>query len=108
MVEECEIPELLGNLYDFSFPAWLNKYSEQFRPKGTKPGDHEHYDAIVAMLSVSVTDEEGDPNVELVLEKDLIPYIAEIFQGSDWNHQRYIPCLKLIANLSNSSSDCAD
>lgn len=69
--------------------------------------DNEHYDSIIKLLSVSVTTEEDDANVERIIELDLIPYIVTIIQNSDWTNVRYIPCLNLIANLSNSSSDAA-
>ena len=33
--------------------------------------------------------------------------IANILKASSWEHDRYIPCLNLVANLSNSESEAA-
>jgi len=81
---------------------------KKLKKRGTLLEDDPHFDAIIKLLSVSVTNEEGDENVEIVLEVGLIPYIVTIIQNSDWSHVRYIPCLNLIANLANSSSEAAN
>jgi len=57
---------------------------------------------------VSVTDDEDDENVQRILDKDLVKYIAIIIKNSSWVHDRYIPCLNLISNLANANSIAAN
>ena len=63
---------------------------------------------IISLLAVSVID--NDDNVELVKdkEKNLLPCIYQIINNSTADLDRYIPCLQLIACLSNASTDIAD
>ena len=53
---------------------------------------------------MSVHDED---NVRKVIEKELPRYITIIIKSSSWTHDRYIPCLNLIARLANASVDAA-
>jgi len=71
-------------------------------------GNHDHYDAIISLLSVSITDEEEDENVKRILDKGLTKYITIIIKNSSWAHDRYIPCLNLISNLANASAVAAN
>ena len=71
-------------------------------------GNHDHYDSIIQLLSVSVTEDPEDENVKKFLEKDLTKYIVLVIKNSSWFHDRYIPCLNLISSLSNASPLCAD
>lgn len=57
---------------------------------------------------MSVTDDEDDENVQRILDKDLVKYIAIIIKNSSWVHDRYIPCLNLISNLANANSIAAN
>ena len=102
---------MLTGMYDMCFPEWLKSYtsvitSNKSKNKESFLGDDDHYDAIICLLAVSVKD--NDQNVERVLETRLIPQIVCIIQNSQWEHRRYIPCLNLIAALSNESEEAAN
>jgi len=85
-----------------------NEKIEFCKKQGQQMGNHDHYDAIISLLSVSVTDDEDDENVQRILDKDLVKYIAIIIKNSSWVHDRYIPCLNLISNLANANSIAAN
>ena len=38
----------------------------------------------------------------------LVDEVEEILKESDWTHNRYIPCLNLVAALANSQPEAAD
>lgn len=115
LVADTGNPGLLTELYEMSFPVWLQQYCRALdacKSAGTLMGNHDHYDAVVSLLSISVTADENsaaaDENVEKVLDKDIIPYITQIIKASSRDHKRYIPCLTLIARLSNAESKAAN
>ena len=56
------------------------------------------------MLAVSVKCEE---NIQKVIDKELPRYITIIIKSTSWIHDRYIPCLTLIARLSNARPEAA-
>jgi len=101
--------DLLTPMFANAFSNWLEKYSElleEYAESGKELGNDPHYDAVVKLLSVSV--EENETNINLVVEKQLIDEIAAIIGYSNWEHDRYIPCLKLIGILSNHNDRAAD
>jgi len=111
LIEDTEKPDLVTGMFDSSFPQWLRLYNEKIefcKKQGQQMGNHDHFDAIIKLLSVSITDDEEDENVQRMLDKDLPKYFAIIIKNSSWVHDRYIPCLTLIANLSNASSIAAN
>lgn len=69
-------------------------------------GNHDHYDAIIKLMAISVKD--NPVNVDLLIEKNLAIYITKIIKQTSWDHDRYIPCLKLIERLSRGKSEAAD
>jgi len=94
-------------MYESCFPSWLRTYSKDLAEelaRGTVRGNNPHYDAIINLLAASVDIEE---NIDLFMEKELIPYITTIFKGSSWEHDRYIPCLKIIADMANAKPRAA-
>jgi len=96
-------------MYEMCFPVWLYSYCQkidQCKAQRIMMGNDDHFDAIISLVSVSVKDNED--NVDKVLEKELTPYITKIIQNSNWEHDRYIPCLNLIARLSNSREELAE
>jgi hypothetical protein len=109
LIKETDKPDLLYNLFDSSFPRWIESYVTRYIGEG-KPvmGNDDHYDAVLMLLSTSVHDKEGDEGVRRVREIEaMCGWIADIIKYSSWEHDRYIPCLNLIANLSNSSAEAA-
>jgi len=117
LVNQEEQQELLRPMLDFAFPPWIRLIvdhiminSKKPRQKGSPPPDNDkHFDSVIKLLAASVTDEEGDENVEKIKNNpDLMENIAKIIKHSNWQHNRYIPCLNLIAKLANSESECAD
>ena len=100
---------MLEGMFEDNFPTWLEAYTKKLdecKRMGVKMGNDEHYDAIIQLLAISVN--ENDTNVELVKEKELLPRITKIIQNSGPENDRYIPCLELIATLSNADSEIAD
>lgn len=71
-------------------------------------GNHDHFDAIIKLLSVSVSDNINDTNNKRLVQADLCKYITIIIKNSNGDHSRYIPCLKLISTLSDSDPQIAD
>jgi hypothetical protein len=111
LIEDTEQSGMLTGMFDMCFPEWLKTYtsviaSNRSKNKENYLGDDDHYDAIICLLAVSVKD--NPENVQKVLDTRLIPQIVSIIQNSKWEHRRYIPCLKLIACLSNQSEKAAD
>jgi len=108
LVKETDKPELLYNLFDASFPKWIESYITNYIDKYPKMGNDDHYDAVLMLMSTAVHDDEGDEGVKRVLDsEDMCKKIAKIIIKSSWEHDRYIPCLNLIANLSNSDANAA-
>lgn len=110
LVEESENSDMLTGMFDNnSFSQWMRAYSklvEVCKKQMVMMGNDEHYDSIIALLSNSV---QGNPtNVQKVLDKKLIPHITLVIQNSNWEHDRYIPCLKLIAALANAETEAAN
>lgn len=102
LVEDTEMSSMLTGMYEMCFPVWLRLYCEKLdycRSIHTVMGNDDHYDAIICLVSASV--KNNIDNVDKVEEKDLAPYITKIIQSSSWEHDRYIPCLELIAELTN-------
>jgi hypothetical protein len=103
LIEASEISSLLSGMFEMCFPVWLRLYCEKIefcRKQHTQMGNHDHFDAIIRLLAVSVHDED---NVRKVIEKELPRYITIIIKSTSWGHDRYIPCLELIARLANAS-----
>lgn len=111
LIEDSSQRSLLSGLYESSFPQWLRLYNEKIdfcKKQNTQMGDHDHYDAIIQLISVSVTDEEDDENVQRLLDQDLCKYITIIIKNSTWIHRRYLPCLNLITTLASANNNVAD
>lgn len=114
LVEATGNPGMLTSLFDVSFPAWLRLYCqrlESHRAQGTLMGNHDHFDAVVSLIATSVKDNEE--NVQLLTDKDrgsegILENIIKVVKVSNWDHKRYIPCLKLISRLAVASSSAAD
>jgi len=124
LVEATGSPGMLTSLYDVSFPAWLRLYCqrlESYRAQGTLMGNDDLFDAIISLIATSVKDDEE--NVSLITERyrsdraerdkgqeqnEFIANTIKVIKSSNWDHKRYIPCLKLIARLANVSQEAAD
>jgi hypothetical protein len=111
MIEETEedLTSMLTGMYDMCFPIWLRIYCDKldfFKQTNSKMGNHDHYDAIIKLLAISVKD--NATNVDLVISKNLAVYITKIIKQCSWEHNRYIPCLKLIERLSRAKKEAAD
>lgn len=115
LVEATGNPSMLTSLYDVSFPAWLRLYCQRLddhRAQGTLMGNHDHFDAVVSLIATSVKDDEE--NVSQITDRDkgpeneVIANIIKVIKASNWDHKRYIPCLKLIAHLAKASQGAAD
>lgn len=76
LIDETEIRELLVSLFDFSFGAWLEQIVRDLHDEDILHNHTEHYDAVINLLKVSLTDEEEDENVQRVLDRDLIQFIV--------------------------------
>ena len=64
---------------------------------------------MIKLLSVSVTENPDDENVEIIVDSGtMLAQIATVFKHSQPHHERYIPCLNLIANISNANSTAAN
>lgn len=51
-------------MFNFCFPKWLNNYKKQIKKEaklGLTVNNNDHYDEVIKLLSVSVTD---DDNIE--------------------------------------------
>ena len=71
LIEASEISSLLSGMFEMCFPVWLKLYCEKiefYRKQHTQMGNHEHFDAIIQLLAVSVHDED---NVQKVIDKEL-------------------------------------
>ena len=71
VVSETGITGLISCMFDYSFPTWVRKYHGMVMKEkklGVMLGNDPIYDEIIKLLSVSVTEEEGDPHVERVLD----------------------------------------
>jgi hypothetical protein len=68
--------------------------------------------AVLTLVSAGVATEDGEENenVDIILQDELCDEITAIFQSvaADRDDDRYIPCLNIIANLSNASYEAAD
>ena len=67
MVEATENSHLLSVLYQKCFPTWLDNYCDKLNEayaKRQRVTNDERYDAVLALISISVQDD--DENVELV------------------------------------------
>ena len=98
-------------MFDQSFPQWLRLYNEKIdfcKRQGTMMGNHDHFDAIIQLISVSVSEDKDDENVQRMLDSDIYKKITTIMKNSSWIHNRYIPCLLLITTLANASPKVAD
>jgi len=60
LIDDCGMPKILRGMYDTVLGTWLEYYSskiEKFnKANGTNFGDHEHYDAVISLVAVSVRD----------------------------------------------------
>lgn len=114
LVEATGNPNMLASLYDVSFPAWLRLYCQALdahRAQGTLMGNHGHFDAVVSLIATSVKDEENVSQItdrEKGPDNEFVADIIKVIKASNWDHKRYIPCLKLIAHLANASEGAAD
>ena len=111
IVNETNRNDILTPLFDSCFPEWIQLYNKMlidYNPtlKKSNLPNNQHFDAIIMLLSESV--EENDENVKLVADNTLNDEIYGIVEHSDWKFNRYVPCLKLIGELSNINSACAD
>ena len=85
LVEETEKSDILKNLFENCFPTWLSILSEKIRNHnkfGIKFGNNINFDSIIALLASAV--KNNIENVNKCISKDLIPYIADITNDSDW------------------------
>jgi GGDEF domain-containing protein len=109
MIEETDASSMLTGMYDLCFPIWLRLYCEKldfFKQMNDQMGNHDHYDAIIKLLAISVKD--NPENVDLLIQKNLAVYITKIIKQTSWDHDRYIPCLKLVERLSREKPEAAD
>jgi hypothetical protein len=70
LIDDCGIPKILRGMYDTVLGTWLERYSDKLEKYNGTHGknfpDHDHYDAIIALVAVSVR----DPGcIEKVMEK---------------------------------------
>ena len=60
LIDDCGIPNILRGMYDTVLGTWLEFYSAKLekynKDKGGNFGDHEHYDAVISLVAVSVRD----------------------------------------------------
>lgn len=110
LIEVTGLTSLVGAMYRDCFGKWLNQYCVELRnhlrSSGVFMGNHEHYDSIMNLIAVSIKDD--DDNIEMVIDQGMTKQICMIMSQSTWDHDRYIPCLDLIACLANSSTQAAD
>lgn len=109
MIEETGAYSMLTGMYDLCFPIWLRLYCEKldfFKQMNDRMGNHDHYDAIIKLIAISVKDNQE--NVDLLIQKNLAVYITKIIKQTSWDHDRYIPCLELVERLSRSKREAAD
>lgn len=84
LVSETEKAEMLTGLFENGFPSWFRMLFDKInacKRIGSNYEDNEHYDSIIALMSVSV--KSSAANVRKTLEKDLIPIIADILNESN-------------------------
>jgi hypothetical protein len=64
--------------------------------------DNDHYDSILALLSVSLLSEDGqdNPNIDKAVSKGIAELISEIAIESSWEQKRYRHCLKIVELLT--------
>ena len=77
LIEEMGTPRMLKGMYDQCFPIWLRIFTEQLLVTDkNKPmfGDHDHFDAIIKLIAVSVKDFED--NAAILLDKHLAVHIV--------------------------------
>lgn len=108
LVKDTDMSQILDTLFENSFPAWIKKYVtilEQSQKDNDLQGNDEHYDSIMCLLSVSFKNNED--NIQKFNEKKMVDSITRIIKLSFWEYDRYIPCLNIIANVSNDSEALA-
>ena len=99
---------ILDSLFENSFPAWVNKYVnilEQSQKDNDLFGNDEHFDSIICLLSVSFKD--NAENIQRFQDRKMGDGITRIIKLSFCEYDRYIPCLNVIANVSNDSEELA-
>jgi len=108
LVEKSEKATILEDLYENCFPTWLRSLKQTVanRRGGALIEHQEQYDAIVALMAVSLKD--CPENVEKAYERRLVPLIAEITNESNWEQERYIHCLRIIYYISIKNAKAAD
>lgn len=108
LIEETENSNLLSGMYDTCFPVWLRMYREKIefcKRQEYQMGNDDHYDIIISLISLSVKD--NPENVQKFKQKDLHMPITVVIKNSSWIHDRYIPCLHLIARVSDADEEAA-
>ena len=59
------------------------------------------------MCLLSVSFKNNEDNIQKFNEKKMVDGITRIIKLSFWEYDRYIPCLNIIANVSNDSEAIA-
>lgn len=109
MIEDTNMTSMLSGMYEMCFPTWLRSFCEKLdeaKKRNIQLENDAHYDAIISLLAASVN--ENEDNMNKVLDKQMVPYITKIMKSSQWEHDRYIPSLKLIARLANGKIEAAN
>lgn len=75
---------MLVGLYENCFPVWFKSLNDKInicRKIAIIYENNDHFDAIIALMAVSVKDKE---NSKKAVEKDIISNIAEILNETTW------------------------
>ena len=76
---------MLTGMYENCFPTWLRILLERInncKRIATVYENNAHFDSIIALMAVSVKD--CRINVRRAIEKELLPFIADILNESTW------------------------
>lgn len=86
LINETGMSNLLTGMYQTSFPKWLRQIDDEVDGYRTRKNENmpnnDHYDSIIKLLSVSVSDEKNNENAIRFVEKDLCKYIIKIIKNS--------------------------
>ena len=106
LIDEVDNPNMLSTMYDTCFPLWIRQFCDKYLQSGDKiMKDHCHYDEVIHMIAISV---RSPHNIELFLEKHLLPLIIKIMYLSDRTNRRYISVLEIVTSLSKQNAKVAD
>jgi len=97
---------LMSQLFENFFPKWLSEIKQKFfRSRGNREEESDQTDAIFALLTASLRDDEM--NVAKMYSLGLHDVVAEIFLKTQPNKTRYLHLLQSMNQMAKLHSQSA-